>query len=82
MSVPPLPNLTGGAAGPSNAISPFTGGAGMFDSSGWNVNFGSGSIESSAKKAATDVLGGLQEYAPYALIFVAGMVAWRMSKKG
>ncbi len=82
MSGTPLPNLTGGAAGPSNAISPFTGGAGMFDSSGWNVNFGSGSIESSAKKSDASALGDLSQYLPYVLIFVGGLVAWRMMKKG
>lgn len=75
----PLPNLTGGAAGPSNAISPFTGGQGMFDSSGWNVNFGGGSIESNASKASNPM--GLSKYLPYALIFVGGLVVWRMTRK-
>lgn len=38
MAAPPLPNLTGGAAGPSSASS-----QSGFDNSGWVVNIGGGS---------------------------------------
>ena len=67
----PIPPLTfkGGDAGPSNA------GGGMFDSSGWNVNFGSGDIKSSASSGID-----LSQWMPY-LIGGALLVALRMSRK-
>lgn len=63
----PMPNLTGGGGGPSGA----NGGQSMFDSSGWNVNFGSGEISSSASKSG----GDLSTYLPWALAALA-IVAW------
>jgi hypothetical protein len=38
-----------------------------FDSSGWNVNFGSGSIDS-----------GLNKYVLYGGLAVGGLLLWRM----
>jgi hypothetical protein len=83
-TLPPL-NFTGGAAGPSNAVSPFTG-ENMFDqgSIGQIVNFGSGSIEAkgeTGKTGASAAVSQLKEYMPYALLFVGGLVAWRMTRK-
>jgi hypothetical protein len=75
----PMPqnlSLKGGDAGPSNASSPFNG-QNTFDNSGWNVNFGEGNIESSAKKSDS----GLMAYMPYAALAIAGLVAWKMFKK-
>lgn len=68
---PDLPSITGGAggaAGPSAAR-----GDSAFDSSGWNVNFSSGSIASNA--------GGLGAYAPYVLAAAAVVIAWRMTRR-
>lgn len=68
-----MPKLQGGAggnAGPSTA----RGGNSSFDSSGWNVNFGSGSVSSSR----ADALG---QYGPYILAAVAVLIVWRMNKK-
>ena len=47
-----------------------------FDSSGWNVNFGTGGIESS--RAQT---GELSDYVRYALIAGAVLIAWRFTRK-
>lgn len=83
--LPPL-NFTGGAAGPSNAISPFTG-ENMFDqgSIGQIVNFGSGSIEATGTTGKTggtaEAMSQFKEYMPYALLFVGSLVAWRMTRK-
>lgn len=58
----------GGAAGPSNA----QGGERVFDSSGWNVVFGSGTVESARTDAGS--------YVPYVIMAVAGVVGlivWR-----
>lgn len=83
--LPPL-NFTGGAAGPSNAVSPFTG-ENMFDqgSIGQIVNFGSGAIDAAGETGKTGVsaaaMSQLKEYMPYALLFVGSLVAWRMTRK-
>lgn len=66
-----IPSLTGGGAGPSTAAGR---GQSAFDSSGWNVNFGGGSISSNASS-------GLSAYLPYVLAAAAVVIAWRMSKK-
>lgn len=69
----PLPNLTGGAGG---AAGPATAKAdAMFDSSGWNVNFGAGNIESSASK------NSLTQYMQYALIAAGLLIAYRMTRR-
>lgn len=49
---------------------------GMFDSSGWNVNFGAGTIESSRAQSAP-----MSEYMPYLLIGGALLVVWRMTRR-
>lgn len=53
----------------------------MFDSSGWNVNFGSGRIDSEMEKSLDKGLGQLDAYLPYAVLFVGAMIVWRMTKK-
>ena len=60
----------GGAAGPSGASGTTKNG---FDNSGWNINFGSGEITSSATK--------LPEYLPYVLAAAAVLIVWRMTRK-
>lgn len=67
----PIPNLTGGEGGDAGPASVKA--DAMFDSSGWNVNFGAGGIESSASKAAT----GLGSYLPFVLI-AAGLIAFKL----
>jgi hypothetical protein len=47
-----------------------------FDSSGWNVNFGSGAIEATRSQA-----GELSEYMPYLLLGAGLLVVWRMTRK-
>lgn len=54
----------GGAAGPSMSDANQKSG---FDSSGWQVNFGSGSIDS-----------GLNKYVLYGGLAVGGLLLWRM----
>lgn len=66
-------SASAGPAGPSNAMGGSAGG-GMFDGSGWNVNFGAGGIESS--KA-----GELSQYMPYIIVAVVGLLAWRALKR-
>lgn len=60
----------GGSAGPANAMQE----GGMFDSSGWNVNFGAGKIESSRGL-------DLGQYAPYLAIVAAGVALWKILKR-
>ena len=77
--------LTPTSAGPSSADSIFSTNLG-FDNSGWNVNFGSGSQSSVADKTTSQggaggVSGNLSTYLPYALIFMGGLIAWKMLKK-
>lgn len=69
MPVPQIPGGAfsggaGGAAGPSENRS--TAG---FDNSGWNVNFGSGSID-----------GGMGKYLPWVIGAAGLFVVWRLSK--
>lgn len=67
-----MPSLTGGGggmAGPSGAR-----GESMFDSSGWAVNFGSGSASATGGS-------GLSKYLPYVLAAGAVIVVWRMTRK-
>lgn len=70
----PLPPITGGHAGPSGADGMF--GGGLFDSSGWNVNFGGGSITS----ARSDV-GDLSKYLPWVAVAVSVVVVWKLARK-
>lgn len=67
MAVPVIPGGTftggaGGAAGPSLSDS-----KSAFDSSGWVVNFGSGSIDS-----------GMNKYVLWGGLAVGGLLLWRM----
>ena len=72
MPVPTIPGAgtfsptggAGGAAGPAMSESAYKS---AFDSSGWNVNFGSGSIDS-----------GLNKYVLYGGLAVGGLLLWRM----
>ena len=62
-----------GGGGPSTA----TGwNSGALDSSGWNVNFGGGSIDSARSDA-----GDMGQYLPYALAFMGVLVVWRLTRK-
>lgn len=68
MAAPPIPSMTGGAggaAGPSNASS-----SSGFNSSGWNVNFGGGGIDTGNNKILM-----------YAAIAVAGYFLWQKFAK-
>lgn len=47
---------------------------GKQDGSGWNVNFGSGSIDSARS-------GDLEKWLPYVLIVGGLLVAWRLTRK-
>lgn len=79
--IPPLPDGLsiagglrggqGGSAAPSDAILSNTAG---FDSSGWNVNFGSGKIESSRGL-------DLGQYAPYVALVAAGIALWKFLQR-
>lgn len=72
---PALQSLTapGGAAGPSAAGGTTTS---VFDSSGWNVNFGEGRISSSAGG-----VGDLGQYVPFVLAGVGLLVVWRLTRR-
>lgn len=50
------------------------------DSSGWNVNFGAGKIDSQYDKTDSQA-GQMDAYLPYAVLFVGAMIVWRMTKK-
>lgn len=55
-----------------------------FDSSGWNVNFGSGTVNSD-RTQGTPMGGGavasLNPYLPYVLVAAGLLVVWRMTRK-
>lgn len=76
---PALTTLTGGGGlsaeggGPSDART--YGGTSSFDASGWNVNFGDGSIDSKRNG------GGIAEYAPYIVAGLGLLLLWRMYRK-
>lgn len=72
----PLPSITGGQAGPSMADGMF--GGGLFDASGWNVNFGAGSI--AATRSQTPA-GDMGQYLPWVVVGVGALLIWRMSRK-
>ena len=65
--------LSAGGGGPSTAG--LRSGDNAFDSSGWNVNFGNGSIDSTRGGS------GLSDYVPYVLAGLGLLVAWRMYRK-
>lgn len=79
-------------AGPSSADAVFGGGMNWgFDNSGWNVAFSGSEIDSTAHKTldqAAGTPGGLSglmgqadQYLPYAIIFIVGLVAWKTLAK-
>jgi hypothetical protein len=70
----PLPPINGGHAGPSTADGMF--GGGLFDASGWNVNFGAGGITSARSDA-----GDLGKYLPWVAVAVGAVLVWRMARK-
>ena len=49
-----------------------------FDTSGWNVNFGNGNIDSARSESQA---GSLDAYMPYAVLFVGVMLVWRLTRK-
>lgn len=73
--LPPL-NLSAGGGGPSGSGAGMF--EGMFDSSGWNVNFGAGNIESSRAQSQTKPM---DEYMPYLILGAALLVVWRMTRR-
>lgn len=66
--------LSAGGGGPSGASGSTNTG---FDSSGWAVNFGSGSAGASGSNGGQD----LGQYTPYVLAFVGLLVVWRLTRK-
>jgi hypothetical protein len=76
-----LKSAQGGSAGPSTASSNTKNG---FDSSGWNVSFGSGDISATTSKSSSDevgAMGGMGNMAPYAMFLIGAVVLWKMVKK-
>lgn len=53
----------------------------MFDSSGWNVNFGAGNIESSRSQTPAGPMDAMAQYLPYMIGLVGVVVAWKMLRK-
>jgi hypothetical protein len=53
-------------------------GASPFDASGWSVNFGSGSIDSTR---GTGQAGDLQQFLPFVAIAAAMLVAYRLTRR-
>lgn len=68
-----IPSFTGGSAGPSAAGGTTTSG---YDASGWNVNFGAGTIDSNRSDA-----GDLGQYLPFVLAGAALLIVWRLTRK-
>lgn len=68
-----------GMAGATSGENLFS--SGMFDASGWNVNFGSGTITSDRKQTEA---GELSPYLPYVVVGVVALLGLRYlkSKKG
>jgi hypothetical protein len=62
--------MSGGAGGASGPVSSTT--SSGFNTSGWSVNYGSGSSAATA--------GGGLDWKVIAAIAVAGLVIWKMSK--
>lgn len=74
-----LTSLTGGGglsdSSTANATAGLRSGNNSFDSSGWNVNFGTGSIDS--QRGGT----GISAYVPYILAGIGLLVLLRMTRK-
>ena len=73
MAMPAIPSISAGGGGPSGASS----GNSMFDSSGFNVNFGSGGVTSSATAAGSDLMA----YIPYALAALVASAWFKSNRK-
>lgn len=81
-------NAVGGItkpAGPSSADAVFSTNLG-FDNSGWNIAFPDSVINSTSDKTSSQggaggASGILQGYLPWAMVFVGGLIAWKMLKK-
>lgn len=65
--------VPGGPTGPATAGGSNTS---RFDSSGWNVNFGEGGIESNAGGE-----GNLGQYMPFVLAGAGLLIAWRLTRR-
>lgn len=80
----------GGSAAPatSAADSVFSTNLG-FDNSGWNISFGQSSIAADVEKSTeqgADLAGAtsvssLNQYLPYAMLFIGALIAWKTLKK-
>lgn len=75
MGLDALKSVTGG---PTSAEGQSTS---SFDSSGWNVNFGGGSIDSTRAQTPASAAGRVDQYLPYALAFAGLLAVWRMTRK-
>lgn len=67
------------AGGPSSVQSD-----NLFDNSGWNVNFGTGSIDSNrsqAEGAGAALPQSINGYLPYVLVAAGLLIAWRMTRR-
>lgn len=71
--LPPISFDNVGNAGPATAG--LRSGNNAFDSSGWNVNFGEGSIDSNRGGE------GLGAYLPYIVAGLGLLIVWRMNRK-
>lgn len=49
-----------------------------FDSSGWNVNFGAGSIASDRRQAGASTF---DQYVPYVIAAAGVLIVWRLTRK-
>ncbi len=47
-----------------------------FDASGWNINFGSGKIDSNREQS-----GELGSYLPYVMVAAGLLIAWRLTRR-
>lgn len=69
-------NAAGSAAKPGGPSTADQKGDFAFDSSGWNVNFGGGSIESSR---AQDT--GANDYVKYVVVGAVVLIVWRLTRR-
>jgi hypothetical protein len=71
-----LAGAAGGAAKPGGPSNSDLAGDFAFDSSGWNINFGGGSIESSRAQDQ-----GGTNYVPYVVAAAVVLIVWRMTRR-
>lgn len=67
----------GGSLGGQPAQSGVSGQS-SFDSSGWNVNFGAGSIRSDREQKQA---GNFDQYIPYVIAAAGVLIVWRLTRK-